>query len=158
MHEKMFVFGDFAEPKPRTQGSVQVRTLFAMFGTGPRPVYHESRHWFSSNECANSVCECWEDHCDFLWAKTQNLTENTAAYRKTIDTRKIFHQIWHRIAQGLSMLSIFPGVSHGSGPIQQTLLPSKWPGDFLWWFSVQCIASCIAILLDTLPLKKGDSK
>ena len=33
-----FVFGGFAEPEPRTQGSVRVRTLFAMFGTGPRPV------------------------------------------------------------------------------------------------------------------------
>ena len=34
-----FVFDDFAEPKPRTLCSVRVRTLFAMFRTGPRPVY-----------------------------------------------------------------------------------------------------------------------
>ena len=34
-----FVFDSFTEPKPRTLCSVRVRTLFAMFGTGPWPVY-----------------------------------------------------------------------------------------------------------------------
>jgi hypothetical protein len=32
------VFDDLAEPEHQTLGSVRVRTLFGMFGTGPRPV------------------------------------------------------------------------------------------------------------------------